>query len=319
MKAVIFSCSLKEGKYSTTHAWSMLMVDRFKKAGVKSEIINLRDYDYEATTTGDELHVQLSKLYDADFIIFAAPINLGQTTFTCKNLVDRFTHAFSNSKKNSIDIFSNKVWEYVTFGAHVEGFSQDGTPIVRKYDTFFSEWPNHHGYLRNKLDFMEHLGMDNLAMGTYHPDDPHAPTFDKMQDSVEAIKMCDNIAQGFIDKNVISKLPACSREKFLEMFESKDKNSFGRGLTLADNNLSEESVRKHIEYVEQNVINSGHKLIIFICMKERCLRMGRYDLSRMYYSKQFHIIRRLNTWKDSFGRSIKNKGHCTGNYAPIGY
>ena len=132
------------------------------------------------------------------------------------------------------------MWEYVTFGAHVEGFSQDGTPIVRKYDTFFSEWPNHHGYLRKKLDFMEHLGMDNLA-----------PTFDKMQDSVEAIKMCDNIAKGFIDKNVISKLPACSREKFLEMFESKDKNSFGRGLTLADNNLSEESVRKHIEYVDQ--------------------------------------------------------------------
>ena len=90
MKAVIFSCSLKQSKYSTTNAWSELMVDRFKRVGVNSVIINLRDYDYEASTSGDDLHQQLALVYDADYIVFAAPINLGQTTFTCKNLVDRF-------------------------------------------------------------------------------------------------------------------------------------------------------------------------------------------------------------------------------------
>jgi len=319
MKAVIFSCSLKQSKYSTTNAWSELMVDRFKRVGVNSVIINLRDYDYEASTSGDDLHQQLALVYDADYIVFAAPINLGQTTFTCKNLVDRFVNAHDNAKKHSIDIFADKVWEYVTFGAHVEGFKKNGKPIVRKYDKYFSEWPSHHGYFRNKLDFMHHLGMDNLAMGTYHPDDPDAPTFDKIKDSDEALKMCDRIAEKFKTKKHLSKLPACSREKFLQMFESKEQNAFGRGLTLADDRLSVENVKKHIDYVEENVINSGHKLTIYICMKERCLRMGRYDLSRIYYSKQFHVIRRLNTWKDSFGRSVKNKGHCTGNYAPIGY
>ena len=319
MRAVIFSCSLKQGKYSTTNAWSRLMVDRFNKAGVDSDIINLRDYDYEATESGDELHEQLDKVYDADYIIFAAPINLGQTTFTCKNLVDRFINADANSKKNTIDIFSNKVYEYVTFGAHVEGFTEDGTPIVRQYDKYFSEWSSHHGYLRARLSFMEHLNMDNLAMGTFHPDDPDAPTFDQMQDSKEAIDMCDRIAEGFKSKQLVSKLPSCSREKFLQMFESKEQNAFGRGLTLADNNLSFENVEKHIDYVDKNVVNSGHRLVIWICMKERCLRMERYDLSRMYYTKQFEIIKRLNTWKDTDGRNIRNKGYCTGNYAPIGY
>jgi len=319
MKAIIFSCSLKDGKYSSTNAWSQLMVDRFKLAGIDSDIINLRDYDYESTGSGDELHKQLTKVYDADYIIFAAPINLGQTTFTCKNLVDRFVTAYTNGKQNSIDIFSGKVWEYVTFGAHVEGFKENGKPIVRKYNKHFSEWPSHHGYLRSTLNFMDHLGMDDLAMGTYHPDDPDAPTFDKIKDSDEALKMCDRIAEKFKTKKHLSKLPACSREKFLQMFESKEQNAFGRGQTLADNRLSVENVKKHIDYVEENVINSGHKLTIYICMKERCLRMGRYDLSRMYYTKQFEIIKRSKNWKDTYGREIKNKGHCTGNYAPIGY
>ena len=319
MKAIIFSCSLKDGKYSSTNAWSQLMVDRFKLAGIDSDIINLRDYDYESTGSGDELHKQFTKVYDADYIIFAAPINLGQTTFTCKNLVDRFVYAYTNSKQNSIDIFSGKVWEYVTFGAHVEGFKENGKPIVRKYNKHFSEWPSHHGYLRSKLNFMDHLGMDDLAMGTFHPDDPEAPTFDKMQNSKEAIDMCDSIVDGFKSKNVISKLPSCSLERFLQMFESKEANAFGRGQTLAENNLSLHTVSKHIRHVEENVRNTGHKLIIFICMKERCLRMGRYDLSRMYYTKQFEIIKRSKNWKDTYGREIKNKGHCTGNYAPIGY
>ena len=99
MKAIIFSCSLKNGKYSTTNAWSSLMAERFSIAGVDSHIINLRDYDYEATLSGDDLHKQLIHVYDADYIVFAGPINMGQITFSCKNLVDRFIHANNNAEK----------------------------------------------------------------------------------------------------------------------------------------------------------------------------------------------------------------------------
>ena len=225
MKAVIFSCSLKNGKYSTTMAWSELMVQRFKDAGVESNIVNLKDYDYEATTSGDDLHDQMARAYDADYILFAAPINMGHTTFSCKNLVDRFTNAHTNAKENGIDIFKDKIYEYVTFGAHIEGFEANGKPIFRTYNKHFGEWNNHHGYLRNKLSFIDNLGMDDLAMGTFHPDDPTAPTFDQIGNSEEAKEMCDSIVQGFKNKNTTAKLPACSKEKFLEMFESDDTNA----------------------------------------------------------------------------------------------
>tara|TARA_R110001632_G_scaffold175669_1_gene295362 strand:+ start:64 stop:1023 length:960 start_codon:yes stop_codon:yes gene_type:complete len=319
MKAVIFSCSLKNSKYSTTTAWSELMVRRFKDAGVESNIVNLKDYDYEATTSGDDLHDQMARAYDADYILFAAPINMGHTTFSCKNLVDRFTNAHTNAKENGIDIFKDKIYEYVTFGAHIEGFEANGKPIFRTYNKHFGEWNNHHGYLRNKLSFIDNLGMDDLAMGTFHPDDPTAPTFDQIGNSEEAKEMCDRIVQGFKNKNTTAKLPACSKEKFLEMFESDDTNAFGRGMTLSTDNLSQDTVQQHIDFVNKNVVNSGHRIIVFICMKERCIKMDRYDLARLYYVQQFGIIRRTKVWKDTDGRDVQNKGHCTGNYAPIGY
>ena len=319
MKAVIFSCSLKNSKYSTTTAWSELMVRRFKDAGVESNIVNLKDYDYEATTSGDDLHDQMARAYDADYILFAAPINMGHTTFSCKNLVDRFTNANTNAKENGIDIFKDKIYEYVTFGAHIEGFEANGKPIFRTYNKHFGEWNNHHGYLRNKLSFIDNLGMDDLAMGTFHPDDPTAPTFDQIGNSEEAKEMCDSIVQGFKNKNTTAKLPACSKEKFLEMFESDDTNAFGRGMTLSTDNLSQDTVQQHIDFVNKNVVNSGHRIIVFICMKERCIKMDRYDLARLYYVQQFGIIRRTKVWKDTDGRDVQNKGHCTGNYAPIGY
>jgi multimeric flavodoxin WrbA len=319
MKAIIFSCSLKNGKYSTTNAWSSLMAERFSIAGVDSHIINLRDYDYEATLSGDDLHKQLIHVYDADYIVFAGPINMGQITFSCKNLVDRFIHANNNAEKNKIDIFGNKIWEYVTFGAHVEGFDDKGKPIVRKYDRQFSEWRDHHGYLRSRLSFMDTLGIDDLAMGTFHPDDQNAPTVDNIHQSGEAIEMCDRIVNGFRTKSTTKKLPSCSKEKFLEMFESNDANPFGRGITLAEDNLDIDTVEKNIEYINKKVLNSGHKIIAFICMKERCIRMGRYDLAKLYYVQQFKVIRGSKSWTDSDGDSIPSKAHCTGNYAPIGY
>jgi multimeric flavodoxin WrbA len=320
MKAIIFSCSLKNGKYSTTMAWSKLMMQKFNDAGVQSHIVNLKDYDYEATTSGDDLHMQMAHAYDADYILFAAPINMGQTTFSCKNLIDRFVHANANAQKLGIDIFKDKIYEYVTFGAHIEGFNDNGDPIVRTYNRQYGEWNDHHGYLRNRLGFIDNLGMDDLAMGTFHPDDPSAPTFDQIKNSKEAKEICDRIVKGFKkNKNTTAKLPACSKERFLEMFKSHDANAFGRGMTLSKDNLNQNTVEQHIDFVNKNVVNTGHKIISFICMKERCIKMERYDLARLYYVQQFQIIKRSRHWKNTDGKNIQNKGHCTGNYAPIGY
>ena len=155
----------------------------------------------------------------------------------------------------------------MTFGAHVE-WVIEGKPVMRLYDKSVPQWPNNHGYLRRELSFMDHLDMDDLSLGTMHPDDMEAPAYDNMHESKEAIKMCDRICEKFVNKHSGSKLPSCSIEKFLEMFESNDQNAFGRGFTLADDNLSVENVQGNIEYIKKNVVNTSRKLLANCCIKE---------------------------------------------------
>ena len=83
-KVVIFSCSLKDGKYSTTRAWADLQARRFESKGINAKVINLKEFDYEASRDVDMLHEQLTHIYDADLIIFASPTNITDMTFTAK-------------------------------------------------------------------------------------------------------------------------------------------------------------------------------------------------------------------------------------------
>ena len=46
-----------------------------QEQSIDTKIINLKQFDYEASTGQDLLHEQLAECYDANFITFAAPIN----------------------------------------------------------------------------------------------------------------------------------------------------------------------------------------------------------------------------------------------------
>ena len=112
MTAVIFSTSLKNGKYSTTKAWAILMAQRLSLKDVSTEIINLKDFDYEASTDKDLLHEQLKHVYDANLIIFASPACVCYPTFTLSNLLSRFVHAQKRAEVENIDILQHQIWDY---------------------------------------------------------------------------------------------------------------------------------------------------------------------------------------------------------------
>jgi|TARA_R110000823_G_scaffold293541_1_gene412390 hypothetical protein len=314
MKAVIFSCSLKNPKYSSTNAWSVLMAKRLALKGIESQIINLRDYDYESSTDKDELHEQLKYVYDASLIIFASPTNVRHPTFSCTNLVDRFVHAHKESKKHNIDIFKNKHWEYCEFQNKEYYAEADGKLSLKRYYTHTAQphWSNHHGYMMKTLPFIDHLGLVDTHVSTYGPPNGlDGPNYDTMEDYDEVIQVCDNIVDTFQQKSFPTKnaTPTCSLEKFLGFFRSDDNNAFGRGMTIADENINKEYVKKNIAHVHETVTNVSHKLVIFIMMRERCTRLGLLDLAEMYYIEQFTVI-------ELAGPAIIK---CSGNYRPIGY
>lgn len=329
MKAVIFVCSLHKPKYSNTRAWAEIMSKKLKLKNIETQIILLRDYDYESSVDKDDLHSQLKHVYDASLILFASPSNLEHPTFYCLNLVDRFVHAYEKSKKKNIDIFKNKIWEYCSLQSqlHYKGGYRSAKIL--------QEWKNHHGYIMEKLKFMEHLGLKDNAVLTRHPKsfltpdpkdnqwirrpvsieseprDDIGPDYNNMEKHSEVLEMCDRVIDTFItkitpDRN--SPVPDCSLDEFMECFRSDDRYAFGRGMTIADENINAESVKAHIKHINDTIKIPNRKGLVFIMMKERCTRLGLIDLAEKYYFEQYKLM-----------RSEEYKSACSGNYRPNGY
>jgi multimeric flavodoxin WrbA len=310
MKAVIFSCSLKDGAYSTTRAWANLQEKRFKSKGVDTKVINLKEYDYEASRDIDLLHEQLTHIYDADLVIFASPTNITDMSFSCKNLLDRFVHANKKASSNGLDIFSGKMWEYASMFGCSYYTTPEGKKPVPYYDPedISPHWRRHHGVALDTLTFMKHLGLKNVGISTWSPADPEGPSYHNMEKHKDVLKTCDEVVETFLKNKITKKLPSCSLDKFLDFFKSDDANTFGRGMTVSENELNEQTVLENIEYIKQNVSLLSHKANAFMCMKERCTKMRKYDLAEMYYVQHFEIM--------------KNKDYrrnASSNYRPNGY
>ena len=305
MKAVIFSCSLHKAKYSNTRAWAELMSKRLKLKNIETQIIFLRDYDHESSTDKDDLHTQLKHVYDASLIIFASPTNLLHPTFYCANLVNRFVHAYEKSKKKNIDIFKNKIWEYCCLKTQLN--FQGG---YRAHETF-QEWVNHHGYMIEKLKFMEYLGLKNTCVLTRGATFGLGPTYADMEDHSEVVEMCDNVVDTFITKITPTgdyPTPDCTLDEFMECLRSDDSNAFGRGMTIADENINDESVKAHIKHIHDTMDNANRKGLVFVMMKERCTRLGLMDVAEQYYVEHFKLM-----------ANKEYESNCSGNYKPNGY
>ena len=310
-KVVIFSCSLKDGKYSTTRAWADLQAKRFELMGIKTKIVNLKDYDYEASRGEDVLHQQLKHVHDADLVIFASPTNITDMTFTCKNLMDRFVHANERAVEQGIDLFEGTMWEYVSmFGCSFYSTPEGKVPVpYYDPDNISPHWKRHHGVALDTLKFMRHLGLKNTGVSTWSPADPEGPSYHDMEQHEEVVDTCDEIVEAFLEqKNKTKKLPSCSLDKFLEFFERDNENAFGRGTTVAENDLSRMTVLENIDYIKNNVKLLNHRANAFMCMKERCTKMRKYDLAEMYYVQHYNVMQKS-----------KYRSGASSNYRPNGY
>ena len=310
MKAVIFSCSLKDGNFSTTKAWANLQAERLIKNGVESHVVNIKDYDYEASTDEDRLHTQMSKIYDADLIIFASPTNITDMTFSCKNLLDRFVTANKRAKAQGIELFEGKVWEYASMFGCSFYTTPKGKRPVPYYDPndISPHWKRHHGVAMDTLKFMEHLGVKTLGISTWSPADPEGPRHNDMHQHMEVVEMCDLVVDEFKKKKTKHSVPSCSLEQFMKFFESDSEHTFGRGMTLAEENVNQETVREHIKFIKECDAIVNHKANVLMCMKERCTKLRLYDLAEMYYVEHYEIM-----------KHPEYRRGASSNYRPNGY
>ena len=213
---------------------------------------------------------------------FASPTNLLHPTFYCANLVNRFVHAYEKSKKKNIDIFKNKIWEYCCLKTQLN--FQGG---YRAHETF-QEWVNHHGYMIEKLKFMEYLGLKNTCVLTRGATFGLGPTYADMEDHSEVVEMCDNVVDTFITKITPTgdyPTPDCTLDEFMECLRSDDSNAFGRGMTIADENINDESVKAHIKHIHDTM-----------------------DVAEQYYVEHFKLM-----------ANKEYESNCSGNYKPNGY
>jgi len=322
MKAIIFATSIKEGKHSNTRAWCDELNSTFKQNNISSEVITLKDYDYEASTGKDLLHEQMYKLYDADLIFFTSPINFSNPTFYLRNLLERFVHAQTKAVQKGLDIFANKRIEILPNGGCT---TMGPAPKQSSWEEYEEKYypggeliPGHnwmheyHKLLYEKLNFIKPLGLINLHLNTWNPQEPIGPDRNTMHGHPQTVATIDRIMKKIKTLGMHSQenKPKHTIEEFVECFRSDDKNAFGRGLTLAVENLNLKSVQKHIEYLNNNKeLLDVVRYQAIVAMKDRSVKAGVYEVAELYYNQQV-----LQDGHPSTKRLNKN-----GNYRPNDY
>jgi len=322
MKAIIFATSMKQGKNSNTRAWCGELNSTFKQNNISSEVITLKDYDYEASTGKDLLHEQMYKLYDADLIFFTSPINFSNPTFYLRNLLERFVHAQTKAVQKGLDIFANKRIEILPNGGCT---TMGPAPKQSSWEEYEEKYypggeliPGHnwmhryHRLLYEKLNFIKPLGLINLHLNTWNPQEPIGPDRNTMHGHPQTVATIDRIMEKIKTLGMHSQenKPKHTIEEFVECFRSDDENAFGRGLTLAVENLNLKSTKEHIEYLNNNKeLLDVVRYQAIVAMKDRSVKAGAYEVAELYYNQQV-----LQDGLPSTKRLNKN-----GNYRPNDY
>jgi len=322
MKAIIFATSIKEGKHSNTRAWCDELNSTFKQNNISSEVITLKDYDYEASTGKDLLHEQMYKLYDADLIFFTSPINFSNPTFYLRNLLERFVHAQTKAVQKGLDIFANKRIEILPNGGCTTMGPAPKDSIWEEYEEKYypggelipgHNWMHrYHKLLYEKLNFIKPLGLINLHLNTWNPQEPIGPDRNTMHGHPQTVATIDRIMEKIKTLGMHSQenKPKHTIEEFVECFRSDDENAFGRGLTLAVENLNLKSTKEHIEYLNNNKeLLDVVRYQAIVAMKDRSVKAGAYEVAELYYNQQV-----LQDGLPSTKRLNKN-----GNYRPNDY
>ena len=324
MKAIIFATSMKNGKNSNTKAWCDELNNTFEQNNISSEVITLKDYDYEASTGEDLLHKQMYKLYDADLIFFTSPINFSSLTFYLHNLLERFVHAQYKAVQKGLDIFANKRIELLPVGGGHQ--HRKNAPLLETDWKEYEEkhYPNgegsgfnvrHHKLVYEKLNFIKSLGLVTLHIKSWNPIEPFGPDRNTMRGHPQCVHTIDTIMKKIEALGMLSQenKPKHTIEEFVECFRSDDYWAFGRGLTLAVENLNLKSVQEHIKLLNRkkcHVMTPNVLYQLTVAMKERCLTAGLYELADLYYFEQA---------KQDATQPKNLYINKSGNYRPINY
>jgi len=285
MKAVIFSCSIKDGKNSDTQAWSDLLAKTMQEQSIQTDIINLKKIDYEASTGPDLLHKEMAKCYDADFIIIAGPVNFRHPNFYLRNLSSRFAHAYNKAKAKGIDLFENKLFEVCIMLGCLSDNLNDGTMVRVPYSghqtvTVKSILP--------PVKYLEQKHSEPLHLSCWNPSDKMGPQRKQLHLDKDTMSDITSTVDAF-KNNHVAHTPKFSLDTWMECFQSEDTNAFGRGYTLSPDNLSEETIIAHRKWVNENVRDAHYKAQIFVAMKERCIKADYYEGAEMYFDEQFEL------------------------------
>jgi multimeric flavodoxin WrbA len=97
LKVIAFNCSLKSAKGDETSSTETLLdqlLDEFKKHGASGTIVRAVDHDIRPGVTSDEGHGDAwpplrQQLIDADILVMATPIWLGQPSSVAKRVMER--------------------------------------------------------------------------------------------------------------------------------------------------------------------------------------------------------------------------------------
>lgn len=283
MKAIIFSCSIKNSKNSSTQAWSELLANKMQQESIAVEIINLKKFDHEASTGPDLLHQEMAKCYDANFIVFATPINFKHASFYARNLASRFTHAHNKAKEEGVDLFKDKLFEVCIMHGCKNDHLDDGTEIFVEYGGIPTR---QFKALLPDLNYV--LPKKNLNLCVWQPADKHGPKRKELHLDKQTVTDIEQTIKAFKEsyKDITPKM---SVSKWLSYFSSNDPNAFGRGYTLGESNINEQTVKKHINWVHKNIKDIHQKAQIFVAMKERCIRKDYYDEAELYFAEQFEL------------------------------
>ena len=325
MKAIIFATSMKQGKHSNSKAWCDELNNTFKQNNISSEVITLKDYDHEASTGKDLLHEQMYKLYDADLIFFTSPVNFSSLTFYLHNLLERFVHAQTKAVQKGLDIFANKRIEILPNGGCT---TMGPAPKQSSWEEYEEKYypggeliPGHnwmhryHRLLYEKLNFIKPLGLINLHLNTWNPQEPIGPDRNTMHGHPQTVATIDRIMKKIKTLGMHSQenKPKHTIEEFVECFRSDDKNAFGRGLTLAVENLNLKSTKEHIEYLNNNKeLLDVVRYQAIVAMKDRSVKAGMYEVAELYYNQQ---ARHDMDWYEGQSTAFNKNG----NYRPNDY
>lgn len=143
LKAVFLNCTLKKStEPSNTGALIQKAVDLYAQRGIESKVIRIVDYQVAFGVTSDEGEgdgwpMILAEIKDADILIIASPIWLGDKSAVCKMVIERIDGSTSEEDpENGQPPLYNKVGGVLVTG------NEDGAKKVCA-DVLFSL--NHSG------------------------------------------------------------------------------------------------------------------------------------------------------------------------------